>query len=41
MERKNKLYPPGLINILTAINYIGVVYTVECIEDLTQPDKKG
>lgn len=30
-----------MINILSANDYIGSVLTVECIEDLTHPDKKG
>ena len=41
MARKEKVFPPGLINILSANDYIGSVLTVECVEDLTNPDKKG
>jgi hypothetical protein len=41
MARKEKVFPPGLINILSANDYIGSVLTIECVEDLTHPDKKG
>jgi len=41
MARNNKKFPPGMINILSASDYIGNVLTIECIEDLTHPDKKG
>ena len=41
MARQNKLFPPGLINILSASDYIGNVLTIECVEDLTHPEKKG
>jgi len=41
MARQNKLFPPGLINILSASDYLGSVLTIECVEDLTHPEKKG
>ena len=41
MERRGKIFPPGLVNILSANDYIGSVLTVECVEDLTHPEKKG
>ncbi|MFO0131263.1 MAG: hypothetical protein ACK52J_01445 [bacterium] len=41
MARKDKVFPPGLVNILSANDYLGHVLTVECVEDLTHPDKKG
>lgn len=41
MARKEKTFPPGIVNILSANDYIGSVLTVECVEDLTHPEKKG
>ena len=35
MARNMKVFPPGMINILSANDYFGSVLTVECIEDLT------
>lgn len=39
--RTDKVFPPGLVNILSVSDFIGHVLTLECIYDLTKPDKKG
>lgn len=40
-ERSTKSFPPGVLNILAASNHIGEVLKVECVYDLSKPDKKG
>lgn len=33
--------PLGTVNILTVSGFVGHILTVECVYDLTNPDKKG
>ena len=40
-ERSHKVFPPGILNILSVANQIGQVLKVECIFDKSKPDKKG
>lgn len=40
-ERTSKVFPPGILNILSVANHIGHVLKVECVYDLSKPDKKG
>ena len=40
-ERTHKIFPPGILNILSVASHIGQVLKVECIYDKSKPDKKG
>ena len=40
-ERSKKVFPPGILNILSVANQIGQVLKVECVYDKSKPDKKG
>lgn len=42
LEEKSKQKSPiGVVNVLTVSGFIGSVLTVECVEDLSSPNKKG
>lgn len=40
-ERSKKIFCPGTVNVLTVAGFIGEVLTVECVIDLSCPEKKG
>jgi hypothetical protein len=40
-ERSKKRFSPGTVNVLTVAGFIGEVLTVECVIDLSCPDKTG
>ena len=42
LEEKSKLKSPiGVVNVLTVAGFVGKVLTVECVQDLSNPSKKG
>lgn len=42
LEEKSKQKSPiGVVNVLTVSGFVGKVLTVECVEDLSSPNKKG
>jgi len=40
-ERKNKKLHKGTVNVLTVSGFVGHVLSVECVYDITNPEKKG
>jgi Lon-like ATP-dependent protease len=40
-DRKSKKQYIGMVNVLTVSGFVGHVLSVECVYDLSQPDKKG
>lgn len=40
-ERSKKNFVPGVVNVLTVAGFVGEVLTVECVLDLSQPEKTG
>jgi len=40
-ERSRQKSPIGVVNVLTVAGFVGKVLTVECVQDLSSPNKKG
>jgi Lon-like ATP-dependent protease len=40
-ERRNKKLHKGTVNVLTVSGFVGHVLSVECVYDITNPEKKG
>jgi Lon-like ATP-dependent protease len=40
-EKSKKRSPIGVVNVLTVSGFVGHVLTVECVQDLSSPNKKG
>jgi Lon-like ATP-dependent protease len=40
-EKSRQRSPIGVVNVLTVSGFVGKVLTVECVQDLSSPNKKG